>query len=79
MYQIIKFHICFIFGCNLDVRDAINAIFIGVDEDGGNGKAKKNKSTQESDLSDWYEPEHEKCQKEIESKYCDVKMKTNDK
>ena len=50
--KIIKSYISFIFGCNLDVRDAINAILIGVDEDGGDGKAKKNKSTKESDLSD---------------------------
>ena len=56
----LNFHTSSIFGCNLDVRDAINAIFIGVDKDRGDGKAKKNKSTKESDLSDWYEPEHKK-------------------
>ena len=51
-FYIVKFYISFKFGCNLDVRDAINTILIGVDEDGGDGKAKKNESTKESDLSD---------------------------
>ena len=41
---------------DLNVRNSINAIFVGIDEDGGNSKAKEDKGAKESDLSDRNEP-----------------------
>ena len=41
---------------DLNVGNSINAVFVGVDEDGGNGKAKEDKGAKESDLPDRNEP-----------------------
>ena len=41
---------------DLDVGNSVNAVFVGIDEDGGNGKAKEDEGTKESDLPDRNEP-----------------------
>ena len=41
---------------DLNVRNPINAVFVGVDEDGGDGKAKEDESAKEGDLPDRDEP-----------------------
>ena len=41
---------------DLNVGNSINAVFVGIDEDGGNGKAKEDEGAKESDLPDRNEP-----------------------
>ena len=41
---------------DLNVGNSINAVFVGVDEDGGDGKAKEDEGAKESDLPDRNEP-----------------------
>ena len=45
-----------LFRWDLNVRNPIDAVFVGVDEDGGDGKAKEDESAKEGDLPDRDEP-----------------------
>ena len=45
-----------LFRWDLNVRNPIDAIFVGVDEDGSDGKAKEDESAKEGDLPDRDEP-----------------------
>ena len=45
---------------DLNVGNSINAVFVGIDEDGGNGKAKEDEGAKESDLPDRNEPRRKK-------------------
>ena len=43
---------------DLNVGNSIDAVFVRINEDGGNGKSEEDESTKESDLPDRNEPEN---------------------
>ena len=58
---------------DLNVGNSVNAVFVGIDEDGGNGKTKEDEGAKESDLPDRNEPGSKQMSEKVDVKeFCQI-------